>query len=250
MELKELTGFLLVNKPDGLTSFNCVKRVRDVIGHKIKIGHAGTLDAFATGLLIVAVGRAATRHLEQFMELDKWYTATAKLGQLTDTLDYTGEQLVDEDVVSVTREQLERSIKKLGTEYKQIPPIYSALKHEGKALSDLARKEKLSEQELQKIAEEKARTISLFSCELVSFESPFFTVRSHVSHGTYIRVLMNDIARGASSCATTHDLIRSKIGPFFLEDAKSLKYFKSVYEIESSLIPIETMLDKIVDWHY
>ena len=162
MESKELAGFILVNKPTGITSFNCIKKIRSLIGYRTKVGHAGTLDSFASGLLIVAIGRTATRELDQFLELDKWYTATAKLGQLTDTLDYTGEVITDEEPGSITKADLQRSIEKLGSQYQQIPPIYSALKHEGRSLSSLARKEKLTQEELQKIAGTKLG-LSLFS---------------------------------------------------------------------------------------
>jgi len=235
-------GFLLVNKPTGVSSFYCVEKIKKVIGPKTKIGHAGTLDSFATGLLIIGIGRPATRHIGQIMELDKWYTATGKLGQLTDTLDFTGSLIEDEKIEGITTEQIKTAIHELGHQYRQVPPIYSALKHKGRSLSDLARADKLTEEELKKIVEKKARVVNIYSCELLSLDLPYFTIEAHVSHGTYIRILIDDIAQKVGTHATTHELNRSKIGPFSGTEAQELNHFKTEKEIREQLISIETML--------
>jgi len=243
-----IEGFLLVNKPTGVTSYYCINKLKSALGFRTKIGHAGTLDSFATGLLIIAIGRPATRNLRYIMELDKWYTATGKLGQLTDTLDFTGQLLEDKDVSTITENQLKAAIHKIGKEYLQIPPIYSALKYKGRSLSDLAREEKLSGQQLQKIATEKTREVTIYSCRLLSLKTPFFTIESHVSHGTYIRVLVNDIAKNIGTTATTHELNRTKIGPFILENATPLNNFKTIDDINSSLISVNDMLQNIKEY--
>ena len=129
-------GFLFINKSKGISSFGCIKQIKKIIGKKIKIGHAGTLDPFATGLLIIGIGRGATKYLNFFTKSDKEYIATGKLGILTDT-----RTIIQEDQVSTISEQdLLNAIKALGKEYQQTPPKFSALKYEGKPLYKLARK--------------------------------------------------------------------------------------------------------------
>jgi tRNA pseudouridine55 synthase len=239
---QEICGFLLVDKPNGRTSSDCVQEIRNIVGRKNRVGHAGTLDAFATGLLIIGISRAATKHLSDIMILDKMYSARAKLGQLTDTLDLTGIVHNEQDP-TIDLEQLQQAIKTLGTGYKQMPPVYSALKYQGKTLSRLARKETLTQEALQKITEAKSRDIHLYSCKLLDFKMPFFSIEAHVSHGTYIRSLMNDIARQCGTHATTHELRRLTIGPFSVDHAKPLRELNSIETIQNNLISIEAMLE-------
>jgi tRNA pseudouridine55 synthase len=244
----DLQGFLLLDKPTGVTSYYCIQKIKQVIRHKTKIGHAGTLDSFATGLLIIGISRSATRNISQIMKLDKWYRATGKLGQLTDTLDFTGSLIQDEEISEITHYKIQTAIHGLGHQYKQIPPIYSALKYKGKTLSDLVRQEKLSEKIVQKIAEKKAKIVTIYSCELISLDLPYFTIEAHVSHGTYIRVLVNTIAQKLGTYATTHELKRTKIGPFAINEAQPLSYFKTIDEIKKQLISIDAMLTRLT--HY
>jgi tRNA pseudouridine55 synthase len=244
----DLAGFLLLNKPTGVTSHYCIRQIKQILDYKIKIGHAGTLDSFATGLLIIGIGRAATRHISQLMQLDKWYTATGKLGQLTDTLDFTGTLIQDEETSGITQDKITIAIHDLGHQYQQVPPIYSALKYHGRALSDLARQGKLSHEQLQSIVETKAKVVTIYSCELLSFDPPFFTIEAHVSHGTYIRILVDDIAKKIDTHATTHELNRTKIGPFSVQQTQSLTHFKSIEAIQENLISVDTMLDKLAQY--
>lgn len=237
---QEISGFLLVDKPTGRTSSDCVQEIRDIVGRKSRVGHAGTLDAFATGLLVIGISRSATKNLSDIMILDKVYHARAKLGQLTDTLDLTGIAL-EEQTPTVTLEQLQQAIAALGNGYKQTPPVYSALKYQGKTLSRLARKESLSQEMLKKIAEEKSRDINIYSCTLLDFNMPFFSIEAHVSHGTYIRSLVNDIACQCNTYATTHELRRLTIGPFVVEKAKPLRELNSLAAIQHNLISLEEM---------
>lgn len=239
-EQPEICGFLLVDKPNGRTSSDCVQEIRNVVGRKVRVGHAGTLDAFATGLLVVGIGRASTKHLSSIMILDKTYRARAKLGQLTDTLDMTG-RVFEEENPDTTIERLQKAIESLGSGYKQTPPVYSALKYQGRALSRLARRETLTQEALLSIAEEKSRDINLYSCKLLDFKMPFFTIEAHVSHGTYIRSLMNDIACRCGTHATTHELRRLTIGPFSVERATTLRELNTIDAINERIINIADM---------
>jgi tRNA pseudouridine55 synthase len=240
-------GFLLINKPRGKTSYECVEQVKRLLNKKIKIGHAGTLDPFATGLLIIAVDRNATRTLDQLLSLDKVYIAQGKLGIETDTLDITGNIIKECDAQTVTEQQIHTAIKQLGSSYQQVPPIYSALKFEGKRLYALARAGKQSVQELTLLAQEKAKEVQLYELELIDFKMPFFTIHAHVSHGTYIRSLIRDIAYKAESCATTSALQRTKIGPYHIEQAVDLEKLKTASDLDRYCIPLEqffAVLDK------
>ncbi len=242
-----ITGYLLVDKPKDITSFQCISHLKRIINQKMKIGHAGTLDPFATGLLIICLGREATKTMGTLLDLDKTYLVKAKLGELTDTLDYTGELLETRDANNITRKDLELAIKELGSEYEQVPPIYSALKHKGKPLHELARKNKLDKAELERIVQVKKRTVKLFDLRLLGdrppeAKLPFFTFHAHVSKGTYIRSLANDIAQKAGNIATTYELKRTKIGHIPLEKAIQLDKLTSMQAIENNLLSHEEFL--------
>lgn len=237
------TGFLLINKPAGITSYGCIGYLKRIIRQKkIKIGHAGTLDPFATGLLIVAIGREATRLMSSIMMLEKTYVAKAKLGELTDTLDYTGTVTKTDDASFISVEILQQNaIASFGSSYEQTPPLYSALKHEGDALYKLVRQKRMSEEELEEIAEQKRKVVQLYELELLSYDAPFFTIKARVSHGTYIRSLVNDIAKRAGSYATTYELERSAIGQFSLGAAAPLYSINTIEDINQRLISVEKL---------
>ncbi len=235
-------GFLLINKPKNYNSFRAIAQIRRITGiKKLKAGYAGTLDPFATGLLIVGIGRPATRLLHTITRWDKKYRALAKLGKQTDTLDFTG-QIIDTCNTEIKEEQLFAAIKRLGNQYKQTPPLYSALKHKGVPLYNHARKKGKSAKELEAVLEAKARSVQLHELILTNFSSPFFTIQAHVSHGTYIRTLVNDIARSAGSCATTHELTRTAVGNINVEQAIDLDNLKTVKDIKDNLIPVENFM--------
>lgn len=245
MDTQELTGFLLINKPVDISSFDCIRHLQKITRQaglkKLKIGHAGTLDVFASGLMIIALGRKATKGLNYLSKLSKEYIATAQLGELTDTLDNTGEIVETTDASSVKGEDLVTALKSFGSEYEQIPPIYSALKHEGKPLYKLARHKKLDDQTLNKLVKQKSRTVQLHKLELNEFNSPFFTITAEVSKGTYIRTLMDDIGLKVGHHATTHKLKRTKIGTFSLSAAHDLASVITLEDIENKLIPVEQL---------
>jgi len=245
-----LEGYLFINKPADITSHDCIKRIKNILKKaeniptsgrsRIKIGHAGTLDPFATGLLIIGIGRGATKYLSMVMKGDKQYIATGKLGVLTDTLDKTGTVIEEATIPPITQEQLIEAIHSLGTAYTQTPPAFSALKYQGKPLYKLAREGKAPE-ELAKIIEDKKRTVQLYSIELTDFNPPFFTIKADVSHGTYIRSLVNDIAKVCDSVATTWELERTKIGPISIEQAIEIDSIKSIDDIENHLVAIDQL---------
>lgn len=241
--MNRYAGFLLVNKPQGISSFACIQYLKKIVGKNVKIGHSGTLDPFATGLLIVGIGREATSNFQQLMMLDKEYVATSKLAELTDTLDFTGNFIrADKDIIACS-DRIKNSIAMLGNSYIQVPPVYSALKHQGVPLHKLARLGLSTD--VEKIAQEKARRVYLHAIELIDLQLPFFTIRAHVSHGTYIRSLSNDIARGIESCATTYRLSRTAIGPFFISNAFDLYTLVTTDDIHRCLIPVDHFLQQI-----
>lgn len=229
------TGFLLINKPCGISSYGCIAYIKKILQQKVKIGHAGTLDPFASGLLIVAIGREATRIISTISALQKTYVATGKLGELTDTLDLKGTVVRNIDFIP-TKDGIQAALASFGTSYEQVPPLYSALKHEGYSLYKLIRQENVPLTDLEVVAEQKRRTVHFYNLELISFESPFFTITCTVSQGTYIRSLVNDIAIRAGSCATTYALKRTAIGNFLLSQAANLEQLNTVEDLNKRIL--------------
>lgn len=234
-----LTGFICINKPVGRTSFSVINTLKRLLPKKSRIGHCGTLDPFASGLLIVGIGRPATRLMQQLQQLDKKYRVTAQLGVLTDTLDNTGVVLQTIECKHVTIDDLYKSITLLRPGYMQIPPVYSACKHNGTRLYDLARNSAMDLDVLHSIVQQKQRLVSIYACDVIAYELPYFTLNVHVSHGTYIRTLVNDIARGVHSCATACMLERTHIGPWNIEHAISIDAITTIDDIASNLVSVE-----------
>jgi len=234
------SGFLLINKPTGITSFGCIGYLKRILKQKIKIGHAGTLDPFASGLLIVAIGREATRLIDTCMKMEKTYVATGKCGELTDTLDLTGTVIETTDSIP-SQEALRHAVASFGDSYEQIPPLYSALQHQGQRLYLLARQKLMDVELLQEVAKTKSRRVHFYDFQLLSYESPFFTIQARVSPGTYIRTLVNDVALRAASYATTYTLARTAIGHYNLEQATDLGAINTIEDINRLLIPVESL---------
>ncbi|MCK4651311.1 tRNA pseudouridine(55) synthase TruB [Candidatus Babeliales bacterium] len=231
-------GFLLINKPENYSSFDCIRYLKRILNQKIKIGHTGTLDNFATGLLIICLGRNATKISNDLLNLDKEYIVTAKFGELTDTLDKTGKIIEQKNTNFLSKKDFEKAIKKLGKNYTQTPPIYSALKYKGISLYKLAREKKWDTQTLEKITKYKKRKISIYNIELLNFNNPFFTIKTTVSKGTYIRSLSNDLSQLLSVPATTYQLQRTKIGPIKLKNSINLEKIKNLENIKENIISI------------
>jgi len=242
-------GFILINKPAGPTSFDCIRRIKKLLKIKTKIGHAGTLDDFASGLLIIGIGREATRLISKLMNLDKTYEVKAKLGELTDSLDLTGTVLETKELPPLTHLDLQQAITALGKKYEQIPPIYSALKHEGKPLYKLARNNLMSDEKLADIAKTKSRMVTIHDLQLLDYQEPFFTISAHVSKGTYVRSLAQDIAQKMGFDATTYELARTKIAVLGLDKALKLDDMQTKEDILNSLISVEMLQELLQNAH-
>jgi tRNA pseudouridine55 synthase len=201
-------GLVVVYKPRGVTSHDVVDGVRRILGTK-KVGHAGTLDPMAQGVLVLGVGRA-TRLLRYLSGLDKEYEGTGVLGVETDTLDAEGE-IVRTAPVDVSRETLEKAIGALVGEIDQVPPAYSAVKVGGERLYKSARR--------GEAVEAQPRQVRVDSFELTRFEPPEFDFAVRCSTGTYVRSLVADIGAAVGSGAHLSRLVRTRVGPFGLDKA-------------------------------
>jgi tRNA pseudouridine55 synthase len=208
-ESEPLAGVLLIDKPVGPTSFRIVQQVRRALKIK-KVGHAGTLDPFASGLLVVCVGRPATRLVSSLMEGEKEYEAILQLGVETDTQDLTGQVIAEKQVGEIDRDRVRDCLALFTGEQLQTPPQYSALKHKGKPLYYYARKG-------IKVTKE-PRKIQIREIELLSLDPDSMQIRVVCSKGTYIRTLAADIGRSLGCGAHLTGLRRLRSGRFTVED--------------------------------
>lgn len=206
-------GIVIINKPADWTSMDVCAKIRGIL-HEKRVGHGGTLDPMATGVLPVFVGQA-TRAVEFAENSRKEYVAGLRLGQVTDTQDVTGETL-ETHPVSITREQLEAVLEQFRGPIEQIPPMYSAVKINGQKLYDLARK--------GREVERKPRQITIFELELSEQVSDTdFRLRCVCSKGTYIRTLCHDIGQALGCGGTLYSLQRTMAAGFTLNDAVTLE---------------------------
>lgn len=209
---------LLINKPSGPTSHDIVDQVRKITGEKT-VGHAGTLDPFAEGLLIVLIGRGATKRQSEFMKLDKEYIAVLELGTESDTDDSTGKLKIKKLGFKIELPAIKHLVQKFIGEIEQVPPQYSAIKIKGKKAYEFARKR-------QKI-ELKPRKIKIYSIYILEYIWPRLTLKINCSSGTYIRALARDLGTKLGSGAYVQKLVRTKIGEYKLEDALILENLNS-----------------------
>jgi len=214
--LGKTDGILLVNKPSGPTSHDIIDQVRKITGTK-KVGHAGTLDPFASGLLLVAVGDA-TKLLKHYVGLDKEYKAVLRLGAVSDTYDRTGKiskfqfpSAAADSKFPITKSQIQKVLKSFVGKQKQVPPMYSAKKIGGKKLYELARE--------GKTIKRKAEHVEIFEIKLLSLKGDLLHMQCRVSSGTYIRTLAHDIGEKLGTGAYLEELKRTRIGDFRLEEA-------------------------------
>lgn len=233
-----MSGLLLIDKEKGPTSHDVVDRIRRIL--KIQqVGHAGTLDPFATGLLVVGVGKA-TRLLEYLQNKEKVYEVKMKLGVITDTFDITG-KVVEENEIIVTQEDILKVINSFVGSYKQVPPAYSAKKYQGRKLYELARE--------GKIINLPPREVSIYEIKNIRIDLPYVEFETKVSSGTYIRSLCMDIGYSLGCGATAVELRRTKVGKFQVEKALKLENLEELVElgkeenILSLMIPMEEILD-------
>ena len=231
MEKSEVFGFLNINKPKGMTSHDVVYYVRKVLGIK-QVGHSGTLDPLAEGVLVVGVGKAT--RLFEFLEEEKEYIASIKFGYESDTLDIEGECTKKEDYFP-EENQLKEVLKEFLGETEQIPPKYSAIKIGGKKLYDLARKGK-------EICEIKPRPVKIKNIELLEIDENKAKIKVVCSKGTYIRSLIRDIAQKLGTVAVMSDLKRTKSGAFEIYNSIEIGEFCEASDFNSSIInPLEVL---------
>lgn len=208
--MEQETGFLLINKPEGITSHDVVAKLRRISGIK-KIGHAGTLDPLATGLLIVAIGRKATKQISDFVGLGKTYEAEFVLGATTETLDTESAIQPHKNQGPWTKEEISLAMKTLTGKILQIPPMYSAIKQNGKKLYELARKGKTVIREPRKLT---IYTFLLTSDPYIENGLTILPVRISCTSGTYIRALARDLGENLKTSGYVRKLNRTDIGPY------------------------------------
>ena len=225
-----MNGIVIIDKPQGWTSQDVTARLRRVFNTR-RIGHGGTLDPMATGVLPVFVGRA-TRGVEFFEHAEKTYETVLRLGLTTDTEDVTGTVLSRQEV-TVTKEQVERILEDFRGEILQIPPMYSALKINGQKLCDLARK--------GKEVERKPRPITIHELTLLEMDGQFLRLRVRCSKGTYIRTLCKDIGEKLGCGGCMEALRRVTAGEYTIEEAVPLLQLLEEAEPEKYLRTVDTM---------
>ena len=230
-----MNGIFLINKEANWTSFDICAKVKRLFNTK-KVGHSGTLDPFAEGLMIVCLGQA-TKIIPFLEHYNKTYLATIKLGEETDTLDNTGNIIDKKDVLNYSLEEIKNVLNSFLGKSQQIPPMFSALKHDGVPLYSLAR-EGIE-------IERKPRDIEIFSIELIEYNKPFLTFKCKVSKGTYIRTLAKDIAIKLSTVGHLVKLIRTNIDKFDLNIEKKVNELTINDSI--SIVEMLTLPTLIVD---
>ena len=222
-------GILIIDKPEGWTSMDVCAKLRGLF-HERRVGHGGTLDPMATGVLPVFLGRA-TRAVSFVTDSEKEYVAGLQLGVITNTQDTTGE-ILETRPVSVTREQLEAALAPFRGDILQVPPMYSAIKIGGKKLYELARK--------GKEVERPPRPVTIHALELVEQTGPdAWTLRVRCSKGTYVRTLCHDIGLALGCGGAMSSLRRTMAGGFTLDDAVTLKGVLSAPDPAALLRPVD-----------
>jgi len=229
-QLSPFDGVLLIDKPAGMTSHDVVDRVRRHFGFK-KVGHCGTLDPAATGLLILVLERA-TKLQDRLMSDDKAYEGTMILGVSTDSQDADGEIIAEKPVPPLTPEDIEEVLARFRGDIQQIPPMVSAVKHQGTPLYKLARK--------GKTVERKPRLIHIYDLRVLGLELPRITFRVACTKGTYVRTICSDVGDLLGCGAHLHELRRTRSGKFDVSEAHQLKTVltQTREELKSLIIPI------------
>ncbi|MBO5098899.1 MAG: tRNA pseudouridine(55) synthase TruB [Clostridia bacterium] len=232
-----MTGVVCINKPIGKSSHFAVAVIRRITKIK-KVGHTGTLDPLATGVLPVCIGREATKLSQLIMDSDKEYRAVLKLGISTTTQDSEGEILSQKEV-NVTNEQIEKAVESFVGEISQIPPMYSAIKIDGKKLYELARK--------GVEVERKPRIVTINYINILNISGDEVEMVIGCTKGTYIRTLCNDIGDALGCGGFMKSLVRTKCGGFSIENSITLEEFEELYnkgEAESVIVSPEDIMKK------
>lgn len=227
-------GIINVYKEKGFTSHDVVAKLRGIVGQK-KIGHTGTLDPDATGVLPVCLGKA-TKLCDLLTDKNKTYEAVLLLGKTMDTQDITGEVLEEKSTEALTEEKVREAIEGFIGDYEQIPPMYSALKVNGKKLYELARE--------GKVIERKARPVKILDIQILEIDLPKVRMEVSCSKGTYIRTLCHDIGEKLGCGGCMESLIRTRVSTFRIEDAKTLDEIETLKQegkLAELLVPIDAM---------
>ncbi len=227
---KDITGFLLINKPAGWTSFDVVAHIRKMTGIK-KVGHTGTLDPAGEGLLIVCIGKG-TKYIKYITDYDKTYLCKGFLGEKRDTDDKDGKVVFRGNIDNITEEKFKEVFFKYRGKFIQKVPLFSAVKKNGKRLYEIAREGK--EVELPE------KEVEVKESQLLSVEFPFFTFRMKVSTGTYLRSIVRDIGDELGCGAYLYSLTRESIGPFHIDKSVKLSDL-SRHNIKDYIRPINEL---------
>ena len=219
---------LNIDKPSGLTSTAVVRRIKKWSGCA-KVGHAGTLDPFATGVLLVCTG-SATKQVNRLIEYDKEYEGEVVLGKQTTTDDPEGDIIRSEEVPAFTEDRIRSTLAAFIGEIEQIPPVYSALKVKGRRMYELARSGKEVKRE--------PRKVQVYSIDLIQWERPSIHVRIRCGRGTYIRAIARDIGLKLETGGYLKSLKRTRVGPYRVEKSLSLTYFEKICRIEDERLQI------------
>jgi tRNA pseudouridine55 synthase len=223
-------GILLVDKPQGITSHDVVAKMRRIF-HIKKVGHAGTLDPMATGLLLILIGKA-TKASQYLMSMDKEYTGTIRLGQITDSQDADGEMLEERDVPELSRVDILAEMKTFMGDQYQTPPMFSAKKINGQKLYKLARQGKTVERE--------PRVIHISSFELTDFVLPELSFLVGTSKGAYVRTIAHDLGERFGCGGHLNELRRTAVGQFRVEKSSTIESLETMSpsSLRKKLIPI------------
>jgi tRNA pseudouridine55 synthase len=233
-----IDGILNVNKPEGKTSYNVVAWLKHLTGEK-HVGHAGTLDPIATGVLPICFGQA-TRITQFLTDSSKTYLAQVELGVTTDTFDRQGEIIERRDPSSITMAQIEKALTNFQGVINQVPPIYSALKHRGRRYYELAR--------AGIPINPKPRQVEISNLELLNYQPPFITINVDCSKGTYIRSLAHDLGQYLGCGAHLKNLSRLQCGPFSIEDAISLPRIEDAFHKDTWKELLHSLDSPISNW--
>ena len=227
-----LDGWLNIDKPSGITSYGVIARLKGLTGQR-HIGHAGTLDPLATGVLPIAFGRAA-RTIEFLHQVSKTYRAIIELGVETDTLDTEGKVIFRAEATHIDREAVQKSLEPFIGIIQQVPPMYSALKKNGTPLYELARR--------GETVEVKPRAVTIHQLDLIDFTSPFVTIDVECGSGTYIRSIARDLGQTLGVGGHLKSLRRTKYGEFDIQNAVELEALNKVDDLLGRLLPLDFAL--------
>ena len=228
-----MRGVLNANKPSGISSYDVIRQVKQLVPSPTALGHAGTLDPLASGVLLVLMGEA-TKVSRFLLSLPKEYVAGVMFGKQTDTDDITGRTLSVGPVAGVEAETVRNALERFLGEIEQIPPVFSAIKQDGRPLYRLAR----AGQEVHP----RPRKVTVHQLELLDWRPPTAVIRCRVSAGTYVRALARDLGTSLGTVATLASLVRTKVGRFTVEDSTSPAALDSA-SLSNRFVPIDAALN-------